>query len=164
MPVRTQRCKHLRETRCAQLWSGCECACECTLCLALCISLCQELNRLLPVSELSGCVWGVGWGRVADPLLSLRVSNLKADGCGHWCHCASVLPPSYLCLSLDFQGHSVLARLVMASLWVSFTVGRYALVHVCTVSRYHCVCVSVGPCAMSLYVCASIAVCQYQHV
>lgn len=23
---------------------------------SLCISLCQELNRLLPVSELSGCV------------------------------------------------------------------------------------------------------------
>lgn len=31
------------------------------LCLALCISLCQELNRLLPVSELSGCMgWEVG--------------------------------------------------------------------------------------------------------
>lgn len=90
-------------TRCAQLWAGM----SARVCAGrtLCISLCQELNHLLPISDSGG---GGGDSRcLVDPLPSLQVSNLEACDCGHWCHCESVLPPSYLCLSLGFQGHGV---------------------------------------------------------
>lgn len=94
---------------CQPLWSHPDP--NCGVCLhvymlrpSLCISQCQELNRLLPVSELSGCVVVVVGVHVADPLLSLQVSHLEACDCRHWCHCGSVLPPAYLCLFSGLSG------------------------------------------------------------
>ena len=139
--------------------SGAELASACLRALWMCV--CGAGG----VSELSGCVRVcVGGVRLADLLLSLQVSNLEACDCGHWCHCGSVLPPSYLCLFLGFQGHGVTVCLVTVSPWICFTVGQDALVRVST--RVCCVTSSLGACVcVSGSLChITVCVCQNSYV
>lgn len=58
---------------------SCECARVCTHCAWLAESHCvrSQASSCLPQSSLDVCL-AAGWGRVADPLLSLQVSNLQA--------------------------------------------------------------------------------------
>ena len=93
-----------------------------------------------------------------DPLPSPQVSSLEASDWGHWCHwisAVSLLPAAFLWV------FRLTVRLVTMSLRDCFTAdqcvldcdpGMCVLYDLITVH----LCVSVGPCAMSLYVCVSV--------
>lgn len=121
----------------------------------------------LSQSSLNVC-GGAGGGNAAGPLLSLQVSSPEACDCGHWCHCGSALPPSYLCLSLGFQGHGVTAywsRCPCGS--VSPWVGMCSCMCPCTCALYDLTTVSVcvdGSLVPCHSVCASIALSVSTHV
>lgn len=128
------------------------CLCAHALRLALCSSLCQELNWLLAVSGLSGCVCG---GVAADPLRSLQVSGLEACDCGHWCHCGYLPPTSafswvFTVTAGSVTGHGVPVGL---SCWGSLCTCVWVRACVCCITSSPGTCVSVGPWAPSLCLC-----------